>query len=1324
MSRLLLRLSPIGFILVLVIVCIPTVNSAVIVYLDEAGSQYGYNNPAIQDPVSALAALAYPPRIEETGRLLTSAIPPGTRILDFRVEGDSPVVDFSREVLAGLDEAKLGNIFKQVTLTLYQFGLDKNVKLLAEGHPLYEYLPPAPVITPAPKKTLAAETQGQVITGSLSGRSITLSPGHGKFWNGSGWYTQRPVYCSPLSEEDYHTLEICQYLEKYLLADGMTVKMVRCTNKNYGNNPYTGDPWWKMAACYWLKNIGYPCSVYGSYSGCSLGDGESESSDDIRARPLASDYDGTDIYISLHTNGYAGDCYGSCPTGTITYYDCSSEHASWCTVSQNLANAVHDELINTIRNRIPISDWTNRGKADSNGAYGEIRIPDRAAILIELAFHDTCDRDAIYLRDNFFRSACCWAIYKGVCAYFGTNPTWDFYSDELVSHTIPSTMYPGETRQVSVTFRNRGVLWTEAKQIRLGAVDDSDPFTSQTRHYISGEVGPGDTYTFTFNLTAPMTPGTYRTDWRMLREGVTWFGATCAVDINVSGTPDTEPPSVPQNLNATSPNMTQIDLTWSASTDNVGVSGYKIYRNGSYLTSVTGTSYSNTGLSQYSTYTYTVSAYDGAGNESAQSNPSVATTWALIYQDGIPDMNGWTPDVVADGTTRGLTYDTSQNHGTYSGAGSAMTSPGSSGTNGCLSYKALGGQFTSGRLEGYFYDTSTNNSSRQGIWMRIYNGASYAGGIYLGTYSASPGSYGTYSAGVYTGSGWVWNGQIEPRSVGWRSFRIDVLPSGSGAIKFFIDGAEKASQDRFANLDNYGISRNNIGHNYNVNQQGWFDDLRFSVPVPKPPTIGTPSALSTSSIRWYFTDNSDCEWLYSLHDSSHVEKATAAKNSSYITETGLTANTLYTRHIHGKNGTVEGPASGSASCYTLSVPPSTSTVTCDRSVSVWYSTPGFNFTAVGGFGAGKVQYYRYAWDQSPTHSWTGSEPQWNSGTLAVTATTPGSWYLHLKGYNGADVENGTLDYGPFNYDNTPPTAPTVQDEGVYTPSTDEISANWSGAVDDLSGIAQYQYAIGSTEGGNDILDWTTTTATSFTQGGLTLSPGTVYYVSVKAQNGAGLWGPAGVSDGIEPVADTGTIQAAKALDNSGIKVALLNKAVTGQFDGFMYIQEPGDGYSGIRVADDSRPSGSWVSVAGVIGLQNGERVILTPTVKSGTSGIFPDPVMITNGRLGGAALNAYTPGIPGSTDLHNIGLLVTTTGRITHLDTNGMFIDDGSQCQYDPTYGGVYVDISTLSSMKKSTLSENQYVVVTGICGTTTLGGEVAPVVRVRGDSDVITFSP
>ena len=96
-------------------------------------------------------------------------------------------------------------------------------------------------------------------------------------------------------------------------------------------------------------------------------------------------------------------------------------------------------------------------------------------------------------------------------------------------------------------------------------------------------------------------------------------------------TSDTIAPSVPANLTATAASFSQINLSWSASTDNIGgtgVANYNIYRNGSLLTSTSGTTYQDTGLTASTLYTYKVSAVDGVGNESAQSLQASATTAA------------------------------------------------------------------------------------------------------------------------------------------------------------------------------------------------------------------------------------------------------------------------------------------------------------------------------------------------------------------------------------------------------------------------------------------------------------------------------------------------------------------------------------------------------------------------------------------------------------------------------------------------------------------------------------------------------------------------
>ena len=91
---------------------------------------------------------------------------------------------------------------------------------------------------------------------------------------------------------------------------------------------------------------------------------------------------------------------------------------------------------------------------------------------------------------------------------------------------------------------------------------------------------------------------------------------------------DTTPPTIPGTPTATAVSSTRIDLSWAASTDAVGVSGYRIYRNGSNtpLATVTTTTYSDTSVAASTAYTYTLRAFDAAGNESTASGAGSATT--------------------------------------------------------------------------------------------------------------------------------------------------------------------------------------------------------------------------------------------------------------------------------------------------------------------------------------------------------------------------------------------------------------------------------------------------------------------------------------------------------------------------------------------------------------------------------------------------------------------------------------------------------------------------------------------------------------------------
>jgi cellulose 1,4-beta-cellobiosidase len=101
--------------------------------------------------------------------------------------------------------------------------------------------------------------------------------------------------------------------------------------------------------------------------------------------------------------------------------------------------------------------------------------------------------------------------------------------------------------------------------------------------------------------------------------------ASNTVTATTSCSGDCTPPTAP-TLSVGTITSSSIALSWSGSTDNVGVTGYYVYRNGTQVASVTTTSYTDTSLAASTQYSYTVKAYDAAGNLSPASNTVMATT--------------------------------------------------------------------------------------------------------------------------------------------------------------------------------------------------------------------------------------------------------------------------------------------------------------------------------------------------------------------------------------------------------------------------------------------------------------------------------------------------------------------------------------------------------------------------------------------------------------------------------------------------------------------------------------------------------------------------
>ena len=184
-------------------------------------------------------------------------------------------------------------------------------------------------------------------------------------------------------------------------------------------------------------------------------------------------------------------------------------------------------------------------------------------------------------------------------------------------------------------------------------------------------LGSTTTTTYVDTTTAPGTKYTYQI---LAYDAAGNTAASASVTTTTPAAPDTAAPSVPASVTATAVNSSQINVGWSARTDNIGVSSYKVYRNGAVVGTVSasaGTSFGDSGLAAGTSYSYTVVACDGAGNCSAQSSATSATTYNAVVavvagamQGVVKNQSGATVSKVrvtaSNGTNSFTTYTNAQ----------------------------------------------------------------------------------------------------------------------------------------------------------------------------------------------------------------------------------------------------------------------------------------------------------------------------------------------------------------------------------------------------------------------------------------------------------------------------------------------------------------------------------------------------------------------------------------------------------------------------------------------------------------------------------------
>jgi PKD repeat protein len=258
--------------------------------------------------------------------------------------------------------------------------------------------------------------------------------------------------------------------------------------------------------------------------------------------------------------------------------------------------------------------------------------------------------------------------WNGVASGAFNTPDHEYPSNLELRLTATDSQGLSATKSVTLQPQTVGLSFQSQPsglQLSVGSFSGATPFTRTvivgSNNSISApspQTLAGTAYVFsswsdtgaqTHNITAPATAATYT--------------ATYAVQ------PDTQPPSVPAGLTASAVSATQINLGWTASTDNVGVTGYRVERcqgascaNFTEIAPPSGTSFNDTGLAAGTTYRYRVRAVDAAGNLSGYSNIASATTQTgssgLVASYG---FNAGSGSVVSDSSGSG-------NNGTISGA--------------------------------------------------------------------------------------------------------------------------------------------------------------------------------------------------------------------------------------------------------------------------------------------------------------------------------------------------------------------------------------------------------------------------------------------------------------------------------------------------------------------------------------------------------------------------------------------------------------------------------------------------------------------------------
>jgi N-acetylmuramoyl-L-alanine amidase len=326
---------------------------------------------------------------------------------------------------------------------------------------------------------------------SKAGAVVVVGAGHGIYYHYGykDWRPQRDPFNG--ITEDYLTPEYASELSTWLISRSSASVMLARSTDTVNYKP-SGEPWWKMGAKYYLKEI-YPDNpeIWDSLGKPTYGLHDRD--EDIRSRPLFANHVSAGTAIHVHSDGLPG----SSATGANTWYHTGRSS------DEKLANNILCYMAELIHAKEGYEEYVVAKKAQTRTTIGELSLAKMPSVVVESGFH-TNPRDAAALKDPVFRAAAMKGVEKGYRLVNETEPCELFKIDRIPDSSglqntpIPVKVFYKGYPQFAVTLTVDIVTCPSGWTCTGGTITYPDKVPSPL------------TYTFTCTTTLPLPPATFR----------------------------------------------------------------------------------------------------------------------------------------------------------------------------------------------------------------------------------------------------------------------------------------------------------------------------------------------------------------------------------------------------------------------------------------------------------------------------------------------------------------------------------------------------------------------------------------------------------------------------------------------------------------------------------------------------------------------------------------------------------------------------------------------------------------------------------------------